>query len=1365
MLSITRRSIIQKLSKSKLSKNRFDEAVIDSRVLNHYDDESENFVCHTCYKYICKREVPKLTSSWGFKLPTVPTCVSRLNDLEERMISPYVPFMDIRTLANRASNPQYGMKGSVIHIPVDVNEMVTSIPRNFDNLNIVAIPVDWKRRMEYKKCYLQGLVRPTYIIEAMNYLMGTELYKNYGIQIDEDFQLKLLNNSDKSSPVMNQQQDAVDRSERNFDDDDDFYDSDDECLLFDFNEQTATNAKLVMAPGQNRYPVSVHMDRNIEYLSFPKIFGGKSRKIANKNVSMTDSIKWEIRYFKSETTVHRLLYLAKIKLEQDVLNSVQITMKKKVNAKAVTALQALNPGFISELLQHNEGLKFLSNITNSPSYWAAQKKKVFAMIRQLGRPVFFLTVSAVETNWPELIQGLFYKKPNKKISLTAAMNLPSNEKYKLVKEDPVFTARYYDYRIKKLMQVINHSSGPLAPYQVTDFYRRREFQQRGSPHDHILLFLKDAPILDPDDQSSFSRVIEFADKFITCQFDDRNPYCKYTRHKHSDTCSKGQKNKQSCRFHFPKFVMPETMLLEPLSDTEKTKEVKENLMKIKNLMELFYKSKERVHKEFEAILEELGMTIETYITAIRCSIKKLSIFYKRRSCDVDINTYNRNILNLAESNTDLQFIVDEYAVATYLVEYIAKAEAGLSKGLKDCQEELAKGNRSLQVQFRCIANKFLNSNVMSASEAVYHCLGSSLSETSRAVIFINTSKQEDRVVFLKSHPQLMKLNPDSTDIAGKSVITHYSDRRGLNNVCLAEYAAYYFQTEIKRCKDKNVVSDDDADNDEEIHDISDRTISRRKKARIVRYVRYKLDKDPDNYYREQILLFLPWRNEDKEIETVDWHGCYNTNLDVINANREKLFTLSDDALDTAIQAAVENRNERENEEIAEFANDVIPNDQEVDILVQGGMDRPKNNTPFVYAAPPKTELPNVFESLKKLNIRQKEIVMHIYKCFTSNQLPLRMFISGSAGVGKSMVISVLYQLITHYLSYSVRVTRNQQIESLKVLLCAFSGKAAFLIGGNTLHSAFALPLMESTNMPDLPMDVANNLRQQLLHVKLIIVDEISMVGSTMFSRIDTRLRQITGVNDNFGGVSIITVGDFLQLSPVKDCPVFLPPKHSLIQTDVSPLWSCFELYELTEVMRQKDDLNFVHALNNFARGIMSEEDIKLFKTREVVEGQVPDNAMRLYYRNADVDHYNTLKIAASKEKEVECIAVDTITGKLTKVQRTKKLNIWKEKPTKDCGGYPHNLLLKKGIKYMVTANLDVSDGLVNGATGTLMHIYYDPGTKKPKTIFLHFESPTVGRKMRQQYKDFMENHEIDRCWTPVPRRKYNLTRPISTCSM
>ena len=242
--------------------------------------------------------------------------------------------------------------------------------------------------------------------------------------------------------------------------------------------------------------------------------------------------------------------------------------------------------------------------------------------------------------------------------------------------------------------------------------------------------------------------------------------------------------------------------------------------------------------------------------------------------------------------------------------------------------------------------------------------------------------------------------------------------------------------------------------------------------------------------------------------------------------------------------------------------------------------------------------------------------------------------SGSAGAGKSTVISCLYQLVSHYFSKMPHLA-NSNFKPDTVRLCAPSGKAAFLINGSTLHSSFALPIVQfGGSMPELSEDIANTIRTELFNLKLLIIDEISMVGSRVLHQVDTRLRQIMGLNKSFGGVSVLLVGDLHQLPPVIDKPIYFAPNNNPLNIFTeNTLWKEFSYFELTEIMREEDDIFFIHALNNLAIGNMSEEDIKLIRTRETQDILIPSNTIRLYAENVDVDNFNAIKIKENVSKQ------------------------------------------------------------------------------------------------------------------------------------
>jgi len=89
-------------------------------------------------------------------------------------------------------------------------------------------------------------------------------------------------------------------------------------------------------------------------------------------------------------------------------------------------------------------------------------------------------------------------------------------------------------------------------------------------------------------------------------------------------------------------------------------------------------------------------------------------------------------------------------------------------------------------------------------------------------------------------------------------------------------------------------------------------------------------------------------------------------------------------------------------------------------------------------------------------------------------------------------------------------------------------------------------------------------------LRVIFIDEISMVGSGMFNLfLNLRLQQIMGTNEPFGGLSLVTVGDFFPLKPVFDRSIF-ENSQSGYNTFATNIWTeYFTLFELTEINETK----------------------------------------------------------------------------------------------------------------------------------------------------------------------------------------------------
>jgi len=103
------------------------------------------------------------------------------------------------------------------------------------------------------------------------------------------------------------------------------------------------------------------------------------------------------------------------------------------------------------------------------------------MIRQLGIPTLFITLSAAEAHWPELLVILKKVQDGKNISEEEAANLSYEEKAYLIRQDPITCARYFDHRLRTAFSLLFKSkTGIFHPYILKDFTWRIEFQHRGN---------------------------------------------------------------------------------------------------------------------------------------------------------------------------------------------------------------------------------------------------------------------------------------------------------------------------------------------------------------------------------------------------------------------------------------------------------------------------------------------------------------------------------------------------------------------------------------------------------------------------------------------------------------------------------------------------------------------------------------------------------------------------------------------------------------------------------------------------------------------------------------------------------------------
>lgn len=313
------------------------------------------------------------------------------------------------------------------------------------------------------------------------------------------------------------------------------------------------------------------------------------------------------------------------------------------------------------------------------------------------------------------------------------------------------------------------------------------------------------------------------------------------------------------------------------------------------------------------------------------------------------------------------------------------------------------------------------------------------------------------------------------------------------------------------------------------------------------------------------------------------------------------------------------------------------------------------------------------------------------KLLGENPEPFHLFVTGGAGTGKSHLIKAIYYESSRLLS---QLSENPDDRS--VILTASTGVASFQIGASTIHNTFSIGANVKLPYQPLGDDKINSLRAKLGGLQILIIDEVSMVDHHLLSYVHGRLRQIKQTGDYFifGRVSLVCVGDFYQLPPVKGIPLYVDPKGV-------NLWdNNFEIAELTQVVRQQD-ASFAEMLNRLRvhkkNETLSPNDINMLKQCETGE---ECDAIHIFPTNAQVDEYNIQKLNKCCPEAITIHARDFARNPET--GRIERKVGFHAKVFNSC--LDKCVSLGVGARVMLRKNVEVSDGLVNGAFGTVVHI-------------------------------------------------------------
>ena len=123
----------------------------------------------------------------------------------------------------------------------------------------------------------------------------------------------------------------------------------------------------------------------------------------------------------------------------------------------------------------------------------------------------------------------------------------------------------------------------------------------------------------------------------------------------------------------------------------------------------------------------------------------------------------------------------------------------------------------------------------------------------------------------------------------------------------------------------------------------------------------------------------------------------------------------------------------------------------------------------------------------------------------------------------------------------------------------------------------------------------------------------------------------------------------------------------------------------------------------------------------------PKDVTHAYAQNHYCDEWNNKGITSLQGDKYKCVAFDSKKDQCTELT-TIDVSL---KPQK-MGNHRKVLHIKVGARVMLTTNIDVSDGLANGAVGTVRYVITEEITKRVKAILVQFDNTDVGHKAKSK---------------------------------
>ena len=348
--------------------------------------------------------------------------------------------------------------------------------------------------------------------------------------------------------------------------------------------------------------------------------------------------------------------------------------------------------------------------------------------------------------------------------------------------------------------------------------------------------------------------------------------------------------------------------------------------------------------------------------------------------------------------------------------------------------------------------------------------------------------------------------------------------------------------------------------------------------------------------------------------------------------------------------------------------------------------------------------------MDSLNSKQNE-------AFKAMKNGFNIFITGPGGSGKSHVINFFVEYYKN----------NYEDDENKLYVTSSTGLSSLLINGITINQYSGIGTGEK-EIDYYVKKISKNkkTRERWKNTKILIIDEVSMISSDIFEKLDIIGQKIRKNGKPFGGIQIILSGDFLQLPPVK-ANEFCFESFS---------WDiCInKTFYFDKIIRQKNG-EFQNILNKIRVGNV---DADVVETLEKCRNRVLKNdkgimPTLLFSRKDMVKTYNDSKLQElidKGEKTVEYKSRYVFSSKIKEEVKPDYIQLINSQYNID-----DNIVLTKYSQVMLNVN-GIDEGLANGSRGIIIDFTNDE-KQNPIVYFLN------GKTIEIKPKDYKIEEEKD----------------------